>query len=115
MPKETAMGATVPVSYRMPKALFERATRYATAVYQPSAVIFRLALAEFLDTHDVPERRASGLSVIFPPVTTPDRGEISPQHVEPTGHLALSPDALSDLPYMEGVTGPRQDTDDRDV
>ena len=109
MPKETAMGTTVPVSYRMPKALFDRATRYATAVYQPTAVIFRLALAEFLDTHDVPERRPSGLSIIFPSVTTPDRADESPQPVDATALPGESPTPLSSLPYIEGLTGPSEE------
>jgi hypothetical protein len=106
MPKETAMGTTVPVSYRMPKALFDRATHYAHAVYQPTAVIFRLALAEFLDTHDVPNRRSSGLTVIFPPVTMPDSAAESLQPVAPEALPGESSTPLSSLPYTEGLTDP---------
>jgi len=108
MPKETAMGTTVPVSYRMPKALFDRAVRYAEAVYQPSAVIFRLALAEFLDTHDLPERRPSGLSVIFPPVNRPDRGDVSAQPVDAEALASKSTPAVSAIPYKGGVTDPTE-------
>ena len=105
MPIETAMGQTVTVSYRMPKVLFDRATRYAQAVYQPNAVIFRLALADFLDTHDLPERTPSSLSVIFPPVNRPDRADEPPQPVATTALPDTSVIPVSPSPYMEGVTG----------
>lgn len=108
MPTETAMRVTVPVSYRMPKPLFQRATRYAESVYQPTAVIFRLALAEFLDTHDVPDRRPSGLSVIFPPVNSPDRGDDTAQPVDAQALAPESTPALSAIPYTGGVTGPTE-------
>lgn len=66
---QSTLGPSRTVTLRLPLKLLHKVERVALTLYQPVPVVFRAALAEYIERHRPKRGSSSGLSIAWPTTT----------------------------------------------
>lgn len=82
---QSSLGPSRTMTLRVPLKLLHKMERVALALYQPLPVVFRAALAEYVERHRPKRGPVSGLSIAWPTTTSVSDAVTQPESpVTPT-------------------------------